>query len=67
MILVVICGVAVAIAAGAPTYRCVRAWLDHHKPVALAQVDPLIRQLTAYRDVVARHSSSTTTTTQETA
>ena len=57
----------VAIAAGAPTYRCVRAWLDHHKPVALAQVDPLIRQLTAYRDVVARHSSSTTTTTQETA
>jgi hypothetical protein len=56
----------VAIAAGAPTYRCVRAWLDHHKPVALAQVDPLIRQLTAYRDVVARHSSSTTTP-QETA
>ena len=55
----------VAIAAGAPTYRCVRAWLDHHKPVALAQVDPLIRELTAYRDVVARHSSSTTTT-QET-
>ena len=56
---------AVAIAAGAPTYRCVRAWLDHHKPVALAQVDPLIRQLTAYRDVVARRSSSTTTTTTQ--
>lgn len=55
----------VAIEAGAPTYRCVRAWLDHHKPVGLAQVDPLIRQLIAYRDVVARLSSSTTTTTLE--
>ena len=57
----------VAIAAGAPTYRCVRAWLDHHPRPPLAQVDPLIRDLTAYRDIVARRSSSTTDpTTQET-
>lgn len=51
-----------ALQAGAPTYRCVRAWLDHHPPVPLTQVDPLIRDLIAYRDVVARCS---TTTTQE--
>ncbi|MFO0467354.1 MAG: IS21 family transposase [bacterium] len=55
---------ACAIAAGAPTYRCVQAWLDHHRPVGLTQVDSLIRQLATYRDVVARLSS--TTTTQET-
>jgi hypothetical protein len=51
-----------ALQAGAPTYRCVRAWLDHHQPLGLKQIDPLIRELTAYRDVVARRSSTTTTT-----
>jgi hypothetical protein len=61
-------GCRVAIQAGAPTYRCVRAWLDHHRPPQLAQVDSLIRNLSAYRDVAARlASSATTTTTQETA
>jgi transposase len=49
-----------ALQAGAPTYRCVRAWLDHHPPIPLTQIDPLIRELTAYRDVVARCSSTTT-------
>lgn len=49
-----------ALAAGAPTYRCVRAWLDHHPPIPLTQIDPLIRELSAYRDVVARCSLSTT-------
>ena len=53
-----------ALQAGAPTYRCVRAWLDHHPPIPLTQIDPLIRELTAYRDVVARCSSSTTTQEQ---
>lgn len=53
---------AAAIDVGAPTYRCVRLWLEHHPPVSLTQVDPLIRQLEAYRDVVARLSSTTTTT-----
>ena len=55
-----------AIDVGAPTYRCVRRWLEHHPPVPLAQVDPLIRQLAAYRDVVTRLSSMTTTTTTTT-
>jgi hypothetical protein len=49
----------VAVAAGAPTYRCVRAWLDHHPPAPLAQVDPLIRNLIAYRDVVTRNIEQT--------
>lgn len=53
-----------ALQAGAPTYRCVRAWLDHHPPIPLTQIDPLIRELTAYRDVVARCSSTTTTQDQ---
>ena len=53
---------AAAIDVGAPTYRCVRLWLEHHPPVSLMQVDPLIRQLEAYRDVVARLSSTTNTT-----
>jgi transposase len=63
------CGV--AIEAGAPTWRCVRAWLDHHRPTPLAQVDALIRDLTAYRDIAARLSASANTTdepvTKETA
>ena len=57
---------AAAIDVGAPTYRCVRLWLEHHPPVSLAQVDPLIRQLAAYRDVVARLSSTTNTNTENT-
>jgi hypothetical protein len=54
------CGV--AIDAGAPTWRCVRAWLDHHRPVPLAQVDTLIRDLIAYRDIAARLAASANTT-----
>lgn len=57
---------AAAIDVGAPTYRCVRLWLEHHPPVPLAQVDPLIRQLAAYREVITRLSSTTTTTTTTT-
>ena len=57
---------AAAIDVGAPTYRCVRLWLEHHPPVPLAQVDPLIRQLAAYREVITRLSSMTTTTTTTT-
>jgi len=55
----------IAIEAGAPTHRFVKTYLDHHPPVPLQlkQVDPLIRNLLAYRDVVARLTS---TTTQET-
>ena len=57
------CGV--AIDAGAPTWRCVRAWLDHHRPAPLAQVDTLIRDLTAYRDIAARLAASANTTEEQ--
>jgi transposase len=39
-----------------PTYRFIRRYLDHRPPVPLTlrQVDPLIRQLTLYRDLIDR-------------
>ncbi len=47
---------AAALEAGAPTYRGVRAYLDRlaEPQLTLKQVDPLIRELTHYRDVVQR-------------
>jgi transposase len=41
---------------GVPTYRFVRQYLDRHPsvPLTLRQVDPLIRQLTLYRDLIDR-------------
>jgi transposase len=46
----------IALEAGAPTYRFVKAYLDRHPatPLALRQIDPLIRELTQYRDLVCR-------------
>lgn len=46
----------VALDAGAHTYRAVKACLAHHQaaPIGLRQIDPLIRNLTEYRDVVRR-------------
>jgi transposase len=46
----------VALDAGALTYRAVKACLVHHQaqPLALRQVDPLIRELTEYRDLICR-------------
>lgn len=45
----------VALAAGAPTYRAVKTYVSRHHdaPLALRQIDPLIRGLTEYRDVIA--------------
>jgi transposase len=46
---------AAAIELGVPTYRFVRRYLEHRTPLqqlALKQVDPLIRQLTQYRDLI---------------
>jgi transposase len=46
---------AAAIEIGVPTYRFVRRYLQHRAPLqqqALKQVDPLIRQLTLYRDLI---------------
>src|SRR5207248_3197639 len=41
---------------GVPTYRFLRRYLDRRPPVPLTlrQVDPLIRQLTLYRDLIDR-------------
>jgi transposase len=41
---------------GVPTYRFVRRYLDRRPavPLTLRQVDPLIRQLTLYRDLIDR-------------
>jgi hypothetical protein len=46
----------VALEVGVPTYRFVRRYLERSAltPVSLKQVDPLIRQLTHYRDVISR-------------
>jgi hypothetical protein len=46
----------VALQAGAHTYRAVKACLAHQQatPIALRQIDPLIRNLTEYRDLVCR-------------
>jgi hypothetical protein len=45
------CGIALEM--GAPTYRVVRRYLERHPAqVALKQIDPLIRELTTYRDII---------------
>lgn len=43
-----------ALEVGAPNYRFVRRWIERHPPVpvTLRQVDPLIRELTEYRDFI---------------
>jgi hypothetical protein len=47
---------AAALEIGVPTYRFIKRYLERGSPlrVGLKQVDPLIRQLTEYRDVVNR-------------
>ena len=43
---------------GVPTYRFLRRYLERRLPVPLTlrQVDPLIRQLTLYRDLIDRRT-----------
>ena len=43
-----------ALEMGVPTYRFLRRYLEHRPPVplTLCQVDPLIRQLSLYRDLI---------------
>ncbi len=43
---------------GVPTYRFLRRYLERHPPapLTLRQVDPLIRQLTLYRDLIDRQT-----------
>ena len=45
---------AIALETGAGEYRFVRRYLERNSqlPLSLRQVDPLIRQLTLYRDLI---------------
>jgi transposase len=45
---------AFALDAGVPTYRFVRRYLERQPAPPLRQIDPLIRDLTHYRDLIAR-------------
>ena len=49
---------AAALELGAPTYRFLRRYLDRRPeaPLSLRQVDPLIRELTLYRDLIDRRT-----------
>ena len=51
-----------ALDCGAPTYRFVRRYLERRPPVpvTLRQVDPLIRQLTLYRDLIDQKTGDPT-------
>ncbi|HVP61247.1 MAG TPA: IS21 family transposase [Myxococcaceae bacterium] len=51
---------AAALEMGAPTYRFVKRYLERGSPLRLGlkQVDPLIRQLTEYRDLIDRMTRS---------
>ena len=51
------CGVALEMCV--PTYRFVRRYLERQQaelPLTLKQVDPLIRELTQYRDLIDRRT-----------
>jgi transposase len=47
-----------ALDVGVPTYRFMRRYLERHPPLTLRQVDPLIRQLTLYRDLIDRSTQT---------
>jgi hypothetical protein len=49
---------AIALETGACEYRFVRRYLEHNPqlPLSLRQVDPLIRQLTLYRDLIEKRT-----------
>lgn len=51
-----------ALEQGLPTYRFVRRYLEHAKPSgpSLRQVDPLIRELNQYRDLIDRRTRDET-------
>jgi transposase len=46
------CAAALEIGLPANPYRFVRCWLERRPPLTLRQVDPLIRQLSLYRDLI---------------
>ncbi len=51
-----------AIEVGLPTYRFVRRWIDHQPPeqCTLLQIDPLIRELNTYRDIINQKTQTET-------
>jgi transposase len=53
---------AAALELGVADYRFVRRYLERHVsgPLTLRQIDPLIRELTHYRDVIARKTQEVT-------
>jgi hypothetical protein len=53
---------AVALELGVADYRFVRRYLERQAPapLTLRQVDPLIRELTHYRDVIAQKTPEVT-------
>jgi transposase len=53
---------AAALEIGVPTYRFVRRWLERRSPIQLSlrQVDPLIRELTEYRDFISHITQGAT-------
>ncbi len=52
----------VALEVGVPSYRFVRRYLEHRPQLhlTLRQVDPLIRELTHYRDLIRRRTGEET-------
>jgi len=46
------CGAALEIGLPENPYRFVRRWLERRPQLTLCQVDPIIRQLTLYRDFI---------------
>ncbi len=46
------CGAALEVGVPANPYRFVRRWLERRPQLTLRQVDPIIRQLTLYRDFI---------------
>ena len=53
---------ATALEMGVPTYRFLRRYLERHPPpqLTLRQVDPLIRQLEHYRDLIHHKTGGNT-------
>ena len=41
---------------GVPTYHFIRRYLERRPPVTLRQIDPLIRHLSLYRDLIQRRT-----------
>ena len=61
------CGVALEMGVSVKAYRFLRRWLEHSPqlPLSLRQVDPLIRQLNTYRDLIEERTNIVESTDKE--